>query len=66
MFPHIHQSSIIDSVIEGMIGIAQLEKIGQKLRSKEYDVPFQIGSKRAYLHCHQEEKVLKVISVNEV
>lgn len=66
LFPNIHRSTIIDSVINGVKGIGQLEKKGQKLRSKECDISFIIGTKRAYLHCKQEETVFKVVSVNEV
>jgi hypothetical protein len=66
MFSNIHRSSIIDAVIDNVIGMGQLIKKGQKLRAEELDISFILNNKRAYLHCKVEGNNLKVISVNEV
>lgn len=66
LYPDLNRDEIIDIVLKNLIGVAQLLKKGQKFRTKEYNLVFEINGKRRYLHCKRDKKDFKVISVNEI
>lgn len=63
IFPRIRS---LNSIITNAVGIAKLTKKIQSLRSKDYDICFKLGSKRAYLHCKKRKTLFIVVSVNGV
>lgn len=66
MYPSIKRSLVLDTIVNNLIGVAQMWKKGQKFRPKEYNLIFEVKGKRGYLHCKKDKKDFKVISVNEV
>lgn len=66
LYPDLSREEIMDTVLKDLIGVAQLAKKGQKFRTKEYNLVFEVNGKRRYLHCKKDKKDFKVISVNEI